>query len=199
MRIHHLALPGRARLLCVAAGMTLVGTIAGTGGIVSPATAATLTNGGLEQRVVSPWTSTGPKAPTLSVVSTPVHSGSRSLRVTLPVMAKSSHTGVCYPTALSLGTTYTLTAWVRGAVTAQLRVNSTTRTQVAPSGSTWTRLTSTWTQSGTAGDKVCVVSEAATTTAGKLPGAGAASRARPGTRRTSRDRVRDEFMTPPAG
>jgi phosphatidylinositol-3-phosphatase len=154
-----------AALLVAATAATAV-TQLGVGWSAS-ADAATLDNGGLEQGTAAPWirSVSGQTAP--SVVTTPVHSGTKALAVRLPVMKAGSHSGACYPTTLSPNSTYTLTAWTRGDVPAQLRFNSVSQPQVAPSGTRWTALKATWKQGSKAGTRVCVVSEAASKVAGR--------------------------------
>ncbi|MBV1851706.1 glycoside hydrolase family 18 protein [Catellatospora tritici] len=95
----------KSRLLAVAAAL-LVAT--GVLAVASPASAANLLgNPGLESGSLSPWScSLG------SVVSTPVHSGTKALQGA----ASSSDNAQCTQTvAVQPNTAYVLSAWVRGA------------------------------------------------------------------------------------
>ncbi|WP_427925534.1 carbohydrate binding domain-containing protein [Streptomyces sp. cg40] len=67
-----------------------------------------LTNPGFESGAVSPWNCTGTPG---SIVSSPVHSGSKALKGTV----SSSDTAQCDQTvAVRPDTTYSLSGWVRG-------------------------------------------------------------------------------------
>ncbi|MFF9281303.1 carbohydrate binding domain-containing protein [Streptomyces griseosporeus] len=100
---------GRPRRRLVA----LLGTaaLALTGAVALPGSAEAaniLSNAGFESGGLSPWTCTGNLG---SVVSSPVHSGSKALQGA----ASSSDNAKCSQTvAVQPNTTYSLTAWVRG-------------------------------------------------------------------------------------
>ncbi|GHF44125.1 carbohydrate binding domain-containing protein [Streptomyces griseosporeus] len=100
---------GRPRHRLVA----LLGTaaLALTGAVALPGSAEAaniLSNAGFESGGLSPWTCTGNLG---SVVSSPVHSGSKALQGA----ASSSDNAKCSQTvAVQPNTTYSLTAWVRG-------------------------------------------------------------------------------------
>ncbi|MBB5871382.1 hypothetical protein F4553_004761 [Allocatelliglobosispora scoriae] len=99
---------GRTRAL-LALGSTLVTALAAVLLIAPPAQAANLlANPGFETGTLSPWTCSAALG---SVVSTPVHSGTRALQgaVTAGDNAKCIQTVAVVPS-----TTYTITAWVRG-------------------------------------------------------------------------------------
>ena len=98
MRIH--------KRLLVAVGVTLLATV---GLSAPPAHAANLlTNPGFETGTLSGWSCTGGLG---SVVSSPVHSGSRALAGA----ANDSDNAKCTQTvAVQANTAYTLSAWVRG-------------------------------------------------------------------------------------
>src|SRR5262245_30007453 len=85
----------------VAAGLIVVA--------VTPAQAANLvSNPGFETGTISPWSCTGNLG---SVVSTPVHGGTKALQGA----ASSSDNAKCTQTvAVQPSTAYVLTAWVRG-------------------------------------------------------------------------------------
>ncbi len=93
--------------LAIAAGalITAVGVIA----LVTPADAANLVaNPGFETGALSPWTCTGGLG---SVVSSPVHSGTKALSGA----ASNSDNAQCTQTVtVQANTAYTLSAWVRG-------------------------------------------------------------------------------------
>ena len=93
--------------LAIAAGalLTAVGVIA----LVTPASAANLlANPGFESGAVSPWSCTGGLG---SVVSSPVHSGTKALAGA----ASNSDNAQCTQTVtVKPSTAYTLSAWVRG-------------------------------------------------------------------------------------
>src|SRR5262247_3439472 len=74
-----------------------------------PASAAELaSNGGFENGSLTPWTCTGGLG---SVVTTPVHSGTRALQGA----ASASDNAQCTQTvSIAANSAYTLTAWVRG-------------------------------------------------------------------------------------
>jgi hypothetical protein len=100
---------GRPRRRLVA----LLGTasLALTGAVALPGSAEAaniLSNAGFESGGLSPWTCTGNLG---SVVSSPVHSGSKALQGA----ASSSDNAKCSQTvSVQPNTTYSLTAWVRG-------------------------------------------------------------------------------------
>ncbi|MGW7263922.1 carbohydrate binding domain-containing protein [Streptomyces sp. NPDC054842] len=106
MRIH---LFGRSRRRLLA----LLGTaaLAFTGAVALPGTAQAaniLTNPGFESGALSPWSCTGNLG---SVVSSPVHGGSKALAGA----ASSSDNAKCTQSvSVQPNTTYTLSAWVRG-------------------------------------------------------------------------------------
>ncbi|MCK1820754.1 carbohydrate binding domain-containing protein [Streptomyces sp. XM83C] len=100
---------GRPRRRLVALLGTAALALAGAVALPGSAEAANiLTNAGFESGGLSPWTCTGNLG---SVVSSPVHSGSKALQGAASVSdnAKCSQTVAVQP-----NTTYTLSAWVRG-------------------------------------------------------------------------------------
>lgn len=94
------------RLALGAAALLVAGNLLA---LASPAGAAELlSNGGLESGSLSPWSCTGGLG---SVVSSPVHSGSKALAGA----ANNSDNAQCTQTVTVVpGTSYTLSAWVRG-------------------------------------------------------------------------------------
>ncbi|MET7594414.1 carbohydrate binding domain-containing protein [Streptomyces sp. NPDC005481] len=129
MRIH---LFGRSRRRLLA----LLGTaaLAFTGAVALPGTAQAaniLTNPGFESGALSPWSCTGNLG---SVVSSPVHGGSKALAGD----ASSSDNAKCTQSvSVQPNTTYTLSAWVRGSYV-YLGVDG--------GASTWTTSTSAYSQ-----------------------------------------------------
>jgi chitinase len=119
----------RLRTLCAAVVTALLCTLALA---ATPASAGELlTNGGFETGALSPWTCSGT---TGSVVSTPVHTGTKALHGA----PTTSDNGQCTQTVnVVSGTSYTLTAWVQG---------SYVYIGVTGGASTWTPSTSGWTQ-----------------------------------------------------
>ncbi|NUT35714.1 MAG: carbohydrate-binding protein [Hamadaea sp.] len=112
--------------------------------VATPATpvaaAELLTNGGFESGALSPWSCTGSLG---SVVSAPVRSGTKALRGA----ASTSDNAKCAQTVPVVpGTSYTLTAWVRGSYV-YLGVNGGASTWT-PNATSWTQLTVTFTASG---------------------------------------------------
>ncbi len=96
-------------------------------------------NGGFETGALSPWScSLG------SVVSSPVHSGTRALQGA----ASASDNAKCTQNISGLvsGTSYTLSGWFRGNYT-YLGITGSSSTWT-PGGTTWTQLTLTFTASG---------------------------------------------------
>ncbi len=117
--------------------------VAGTLYAAPSATAAELAvNGGFETGSLSPWSCTGNLG---SVVSSPVHSGTRALQGA----ASSSDNAKCTQTVNGLvsGTSYTLSGWVRGNYT-YLGINGGAATWT-PGGTSWSQLSLTFTASGT--------------------------------------------------
>ena len=116
--------------------LALLGTaaLAMAGAIALPGTAEAanvLTNPGFESGSLSPWSCTGNLG---SVVSTPVHGGSKALAGAV----SSSDTAQCSQTvAVQPSTTYSLSGWVRGSYV-YLGVNG--------GSSTWTSSPSTYSQ-----------------------------------------------------
>jgi hypothetical protein len=129
VRIH---LFGRSRRRLLA----LLGTaaLAFTGAVALPGTAQAaniLTNPGFESGALSPWSCTGNLG---SVVSSPVHGGSKALAGA----ASSSDNAKCTQSvSVQPNTTYTLSAWVRGSYV-YLGVDG--------GASTWTTSTSAYSQ-----------------------------------------------------
>jgi chitinase len=124
------------RLRVVAAACTAVVVAGGlmvTAGSSAQA-ANSLANPGFEAGSLSPWVC----ASGGSVVTSPVHSGSRALAGT----ATDAATGECSQTvAVTPNTTYALTGWVRGGyVFLGARGNGVAATQTWASSSTYTRL-----------------------------------------------------------
>ncbi len=99
----------RPRTVALAAASATAVLAAWLGVTATPAAAAELlVNGGLESGSLSPWSCTGGLG---SVVSTPVHSGTRALAGA----ANSSDNAKCTQTVTVVpNTSYTLSAWVRG-------------------------------------------------------------------------------------
>lgn len=121
----------------------LVLALIATGTVVaSPqATAAELAvNGGFESGAVSPWSCTGNLG---SVVTSPVHSGSRALRGA----PSSSDNAKCTQNVSGLvsGTSYTLSGWFNGPYT---YIGVTGGASTWKSGSSWGQLSLTFTASG---------------------------------------------------
>jgi chitinase len=114
-----------------------------TGSIVAtPASAAELAvNGGFESGSLSPWSCTGNLG---SVVSTPVHSGTKALAAA----ASSSDNAKCSQTVTGLvsGSSYTLSGWFRGNYT-YLGIDGGASTWT-PGGASYTQLSLTFTASG---------------------------------------------------
>ena len=98
----------------------------------TPASAAeVLTNGGFESGSLSPWSCSGGPG---SVVTTPVHTGTHALHGA----ATTSDNAQCTQTVpVVSGTSYTLTAWVRG---------NYVFLGVTGGASTWTPAATDWTQ-----------------------------------------------------
>ena len=129
MRIHR-------HLLAAAAGLLLV-----TAGFATPARAANLlTNPGFETGTLAGWSCTGGLG---SVVSSPVHSGSKALAGA----ANNADNAKCTQTvAVQPNTAYTLSAWVRGNyVFLGVTGGASTWTASAPS---YTRLAMSFTTGG---------------------------------------------------
>ena len=106
----------------------------------TPAAAAeVLTNGGFESGSLSPWTCTGGLG---SVVTSPVRTGTKALHGA----ASSSDNAQCTQTvSVVSGTSYTLTAWVRGSYV-YLGVTG-GASNWTPGATDWTQLTVTFTAS----------------------------------------------------
>ncbi|HEX6683848.1 MAG TPA: glycosyl hydrolase family 18 protein [Candidatus Limnocylindrales bacterium] len=126
------------RILVVLA-LLITGTILGA---PQAAAAELAVNGGFESGSLSPWSCTGNLG---TVVTTPVHSGSRALQAA----ASSSDNARCTQTVNGLvsGTSYTLSGWFRGNYT-YLGINGGASTWT-PGGSSYTQLSVTFTASGT--------------------------------------------------
>ncbi|HCU48741.1 MAG TPA: chitinase, partial [Micromonosporaceae bacterium] len=120
----------------------LVLALVATGGLFAAtnASAAELAvNGGFETGSLSPWSCTGNLG---SVVSSPVHSGTRALQAA----ASASDNAKCTQTiAVVSGTSYTLSGWFRGNYT-YLGITGGASTWT-PGGSSYTQLTLTFTAS----------------------------------------------------
>ncbi|WP_254550187.1 fibronectin type III domain-containing protein [Catellatospora tritici] len=131
----------RLRISVAAAITALVATVAAVA-LAAPAGAAELiSNGGFESGSLSPWTCSGG---TGSVVSTPVRTGTKSLQGA----ASSSDNANCTQNVATVsGTSYTLTAWVRGNYV-YLGVTG-GASNWTPSAANWTQLTVTFTASST--------------------------------------------------
>ena len=99
-------------------------------------------NGGFESGSLSPWTCTGNLG---TVVTTPVHSGTRALQAA----ASSSDNAQCTQTVNGLvsGTSYTLSGWFRGNYT-YLGITGGASTWT-PGGASYTQLSLTFTATGT--------------------------------------------------
>jgi hypothetical protein len=126
------------RVLLVLA-LLVTGTLFGA----PPAAAVELAvNGGFESGSLSPWTCSGNLG---SVVTTPVHSGTRALQAA----ASSSDHAQCTQTVNGLvsGTSYTLSGWFRGNYT-YLGITGGASTWT-PGGASYTQLSLTFTASGT--------------------------------------------------
>jgi chitinase len=95
-------------------------------------------NGGFETGTLSPWICSQGSG---SVVSTPVHSGTKALKAA----ASSSDTAQCSQTVgVSANRTYTLSAWVQGNYAFLGATTGTGDVSTwAPGGSAWTKLTVT--------------------------------------------------------
>jgi chitinase len=120
-----------------------VALLAGGVTAATPATAAELlVNGGLESGSLSPWTCSGNLG---SVVTTPVHSGTRALQGA----ASSSDNARCSQTVNGLvtGTSYTLSGWFRGNYT-YLGINGGASTWT-PGGTSYTQLSLSFTATST--------------------------------------------------
>jgi chitinase len=124
----------RLRVAAAACSAVLVAGGLMISGGSSALAANSLTNPGFESGSLSPWTCVSGG----SVVSSPVHSGSRSLAAT----ATDSTIGECSQTvAVTPNTTYALTGWARGGyVFLGARGNGVTTTQ------TWVSSPSAWAQ-----------------------------------------------------
>jgi chitinase len=108
--------------------------------ISAPATAAELlSNGGFETGTLSPWSCSGNLG---SVVSSPVRTGTKAL---LGNASTSDNANCTQTAAVVSGTSYTLTAWVRGSYV-YLGVTGGASTWT-PSATNWTQLTVTFTAS----------------------------------------------------
>ncbi|HCT75547.1 MAG TPA: chitinase, partial [Micromonosporaceae bacterium] len=126
------------RILLVLA-LVVTGTVVAS----TNASAAELAvNGGFETGSLSPWSCTGNLG---SVVTTPVHSGTRALQAA----ASSSDNAKCTQSVSGLvsGTSYTLSGWFRGNYT-YLGIEGGASTWT-PGGTSYTKLTLTFTASGT--------------------------------------------------
>jgi chitinase len=123
--------------------LVLALVVSGTVLSAPPANAAELAvNGGLETGSLSPWSCTGGLG---SVVTSPVRTGSRALQGA----ASASDNAKCTQTVNGLvsGTSYTLSAWVRGNYV-YLGYNGGSSTWT-PSAANWTQLSLTFTAAGT--------------------------------------------------
>ncbi|MGH3645597.1 MAG: chitinase [Micromonosporaceae bacterium] len=121
-------------------GIAAIGLTAAVALAVPAYAANLLTNPGFETGTLSAWRCTGG---TGSVVSSPVHSGSRALAGA----ATSSDNARCSQTvSVQPGTAYTLSAWVRGSYV-YLGVAGGASTWT-PSASTYTKLTTSFTTGG---------------------------------------------------
>ncbi|GIH11491.1 hypothetical protein Rhe02_95580 [Rhizocola hellebori] len=124
--------------------LTVLALIAASLVVATPqASAAELAvNGGFESGAISPWSCTGNLG---TVVTTPVHSGTRALQAA----ASSSDNAKCTQTVNGLvsGTSYTLSGWLRGAYT-YLGIEGGASTWT-PGGASYTQLSVTFTPSGT--------------------------------------------------
>ncbi|MBB5872391.1 chitinase [Allocatelliglobosispora scoriae] len=128
------------RMAAIAAALASVTTAAVALTIAPAAAAEVITNGGLETGSLSPWTCNGS---TGSVVSTPVHGGTKALQGAVTA----SDNAQCVQTVPTVsGTSYTLTAWVRGNYV-YLGVTGGASTWT-PSAASYTQLTVTFTASG---------------------------------------------------
>jgi chitinase len=126
----------RLRMAAVAVITTVIASFAVA---ASPAAAAELAvNGGFESGSLSPWSCSGSLG---SVVSTPVRTGTKALQGA----ASASDNARCAQTVTGAvaGTSYTLSAWVRGNYV-YLGVNGGASTWT-PGGANWTQLTLTFT------------------------------------------------------
>ena len=132
--------------LRIATTALAVALIAGGMTAATPATAAELlVNGGFESGSLSPWTCTGNLG---TVVTTPVHGGSRALQAA----ASNSDNAQCTQTVNGLvsGTSYTLSGWFRGNYT-YIGVTGGASTWT-PGGTTYTQLSLTFTATGTSAE-----------------------------------------------
>nr|WP_020519628.1 glycoside hydrolase family 18 protein [Catelliglobosispora koreensis] len=127
----------RLRLVATAAVTALV---AGLAVAAAPAAAAeVLVNGGFETGTLSPWSCSGS---TGSVVSTPVRTGTKALQ---GAPAGSDNAKCVQSVPVVSGTSYTLSAWVRGSYV-YLGVTGGSSTWT-PNAANWTQLTLTFTAS----------------------------------------------------
>jgi hypothetical protein len=123
------------RLLLVLALITTSALI----GVTAASAAELVVNGGLESGSLSPWSCTGG---TGSVVSSPVHSGTKALQGA----ASSSDNAQCTQTiAVVSGSSYTLSGWFRGNYT-YIGITGGASTWT-PGGTSWTQLSLSFTAS----------------------------------------------------
>ena len=132
--------PRSRTLLCLAGALVLL--VPATAGLATASAqsvqANLLVNPGFESGTTAGWSCTA-----ATVVSSPVHSGSRALRGNVTA---SDHARCAQTVSVVPGQAYTLSAWVQGNyVHLGVQGGSLTWTPAAPS---WTRLSMSFTASG---------------------------------------------------